>query len=69
MKQKRTSSPGTYIDPPVKLSRGGSLIVFNVLDELICLILPPIFVRISDGLKLGLGNLYTFPQTFDLIEG
>ena len=67
VEQMQTSSPGTYIDPPVELSRDVSLIVFDTLRELVCLIFPTIFFRIFDGFVLGLGRFYAFLQAFDLV--
>lgn len=65
---KAASSPGTYIDPSVELSRDGSLISLDTLHELIRLMFPAIFLRIFDSLELGLGGLYAFFQAFNLVD-
>ena len=67
-RQKQTSSPGTYIDPSVELGRDDSLIVLDILRELIRLGFPTVFLRVFDRFVLGLDRFYAFLQALDLVD-
>jgi len=68
VRQKQTSSPGTYIDPSVELGRDDSLIILDILREFIRLDFPTVFLRVFDRCVLGLGGFYAFLQTLDLVD-
>lgn len=66
--QRKASLPGTDVDSPVKLSCDGSLIYLNALYEFLRLATPTVFLRIPDGIELGLSGLDAFLQAFNLVN-
>jgi len=65
--QWKAGSPSTYVNPPIELSRDGSLVFLDTSHKLIHLIFRTIFLRLPGGFELGLGGLYAFLQTFNLV--